>query len=132
VAEGHVEPPPVGAFGVEVLLQEWAVEPEPSEADAGQVYFLAENAGTEPHELVVIRTDLAPDELPTVEGKVDEEAEGLELIGEIEGFAAGSEASGVFDLQAGDYVLVCNIVEVEDGENESHYEQGMYVSFTVV
>lgn len=34
------------------------------------------------------------------------------------------------DLAAGRYVLICNIVEKDD-EIESHYQEGMRVSFTV-
>ena len=35
------------------------------------------------------------------------------------------------NLEAGSYVLLCNIVEEEDGETESHYAEGMHTSFTV-
>ena len=36
------------------------------------------------------------------------------------------------DLEAGDYVLLCNIVEEEeDGEVESHFAEGMHTTFTV-
>ena len=44
---------------------------------------------------------------------------------------AGSSASIVLDLEAGAYVLICNIAEEEDGELESHYELGMTAAFTV-
>ncbi|MEX2158108.1 MAG: phosphate/phosphite/phosphonate ABC transporter substrate-binding protein [Dehalococcoidia bacterium] len=122
--------PPDGAAQVLVQLLEWEVDAEVDTASAGQVYFLADNVGAETHELVVVRSDLEPGDLPVVDGKVDEEA--VDFRGEIEGFASGSRASGVFDLDPGTYVLFCNIVEVEeDGELESHYEQGMFTSFRV-
>jgi len=35
------------------------------------------------------------------------------------------------DLDAGNYVLICNIVEEEDGETVSHYQEGMRTPFTV-
>jgi hypothetical protein len=36
------------------------------------------------------------------------------------------------DLEAGTYVLLCNLVEEEDtGEVESHFAEGMHAMFTV-
>ncbi|MDA0733872.1 MAG: hypothetical protein O2909_07020 [Chloroflexi bacterium] len=130
VPPGVVQPQPAGAIQVDVKLAEWAVIPNPAEIQNGQIYFLAENIGPSgPHELVVIKTNLAPDQLPNVDGKVDEGQ--VELIGELEEFAVGSKASGVFNLAAGNYVLICNIVELEDGELESHYLKGMRTAFIV-
>ncbi len=115
---------------VEVLLDEWSVLPNPSTVSAGEATFTAVNQGEEEHEMVIVKTDLAPDALPAVAGKVDEEAAGV-LIGEIEKFAAGGEEQATFQLTPGSYVLFCNIVEQKDGEQESHYEKGMHVAFTV-
>ncbi|MGB2695111.1 MAG: hypothetical protein WBD55_07980 [Dehalococcoidia bacterium] len=129
-AVGVVEEPPEGAIQVAVDLHEWAVEPEPVEVDAGEVYFLASNTGAEAHEMVLIRTDEAPADLPVTDGRVPEDE--VNMIGEIEPFAAHSEASVVFDLEPGNYVLLCNITEEADGgETESHFEQGMSTTFTV-
>ena len=118
---------------VAVTLQEFAVLPAQDTVPAGSVTFEATNEGPDdPHELVVIRTDLAPEAPPTTpDGAVDEEGEGIEVIGEIEEFPVGETRSGTFDLEAGDYVLVCNIVEEEDGEIEAHYALGMRIGFVV-
>jgi hypothetical protein len=84
------ETPAAGA--IDVRLLEWQVVPEPASASAGDVTFNASNIGAEVHELVVIKTDLAPDGLPTDEnGAVDEAGADIEVIGEIEEFAAGTE-----------------------------------------
>jgi uncharacterized cupredoxin-like copper-binding protein len=123
-----------GAGGsVDVTLQEWAVVPASSSVAAGSVTFNATNQGPEdPHELVVFRTDLGHRDLPTREdGGVDEEGEGVELIGEIEEFEPGTSESATFDLEAGKYVLICNLVEEEEGALESHYGLGMSTEFTV-
>ena len=122
-----------GSETVEVTLQEWAVVPASSSVAAGSVTFEATNNGPDdPHELVVFKTDLGHRDLPLREdGGVDEEGAGVELIGEIEEFDPGSSESATFDLQAGSYVLLCNLVEEEDGELESHYGLGMSVPFTV-
>ena len=126
---------PVGEGGgtqVAVTLDEWSVGAAPLSVPAGDVTFVAENAGEEPHELVVVEAASA-DELTVVDGKVDEEAlpEGA-LVGEIEAFPAGETCDGTFELAAGEYVLFCNIAEEQEGGAlESHFEEGMVTSFTV-
>jgi hypothetical protein len=122
-----------GGGTLEVTLQEFSVIPAEESVSAGEVTFDVTNDGPDdPHELVVIRTDLAPDALPTTdEGGVDEEGEGIEVIGEIEEFPPGESQSGSFDLDAGSYVLICNIVEEEDGVVEAHYQQGMRTALAV-
>lgn len=118
---------------VDVILSEWVVDPDVTSVPAGEVTFTANNDGVEDHELVVVKTDLSADALPVDDtGKVDEEGEGIEVIGEIEEFAAGDSEEATFNLAAGSYVLFCNIVEEEaSGEKESHYQEGMHAAFTV-
>lgn len=120
-----------GGGAVEVTLREFAVIPSVSEISAGSIEFSATNEGpNDPHELVIFKTDLAPDALPTVEtGAVDEQGEGVELIGEIEEFPVGETRTATFDLEAGNYVLICNIYD--EDEQESHYQEGMRVAFSV-
>jgi uncharacterized cupredoxin-like copper-binding protein len=116
---------------VDVTLQEFAVGASPASVSSGSVTFNATNNGPEDdHELVVVKTDLAPDALPTQEnGAVDEEGEGIKVIGEIEEFPVGESESASFDLEAGAYVLICNIYD--EDEQESHYQEGMRTAFTV-
>ena len=92
------------------------------------------------HELVdsfgcrVDVTDLEPGDLPTQGevGSVDEAGEGVALIGEIEDIAVGDSPSVTLNLEAGNYVFICNIVEEEEGgELESHYQEGMRTAFTI-
>lgn len=116
---------------VKVTLTEWAVITDTASVPAGNVTFEVTNAGTQfAHEFVVIKTDLAPADLPAVDGKVDEAGAGIEFIGEIEEMAIGASATDSFDLTAGKYVLICNIVEAA-ADHESHYVQGMRLAFTV-
>ena len=115
---------------VNVSLREWSISVEPRQAQPGRIEFKASNEGTEPHEFVVIKTDLSPSSLPVVDGKVDEEK--IEIVDEIEPFAAGSSEKKILELKAGNYVLICNIVERVPGQPvESHYELGMRTSFVV-
>ena len=106
---------------VSVSLSEWAVAPDPSSVAAGEVTFTAANAGSSPHELVIIRSDLAPDALPTEGGMVPEAD--VDLVAKIEEFPAGTTDRLTIDLTAGSYVLICNV--------PGHYGLGMRVGFTV-
>jgi uncharacterized cupredoxin-like copper-binding protein len=126
-----VEPKPAGAAQVNVDLHEWEIALDGSEAEAGPTYFLVTNTGEDAHEFVVIRTDLPPHGLTVVDGEVPEDE--VDLVGEIEGVGAGSQASLLLDLDPGSYVFICNIAEEEPGEAEveSHYQLGMATAFTV-
>jgi uncharacterized cupredoxin-like copper-binding protein len=116
---------------VQITLQEFSVAADPASVPAGSVTFEATNDGPDDvHEFVVIATDLAITELPTVEdGSVDETGEGLEVIGEIEDIPVGETRSVTLDLEAGNYALICNIYDAD--EDEAHYQEGMRTSFTV-
>jgi uncharacterized cupredoxin-like copper-binding protein len=120
-----------GGGTVAVTLQEFAVVPAESSIGAGEVTFEVTNEGPDDvHEFVVFKTDLAPDALPTGEdGSVDEAGEGLTLIDEIEDIAVGDAPNLTVDLEAGSYVLICNIYDAT--EDEAHYQEGMFVGFTV-
>jgi uncharacterized cupredoxin-like copper-binding protein len=120
------------ATAVAVTLQEWAVVPDADSAPAGDVAFTITNDGPDDiHEFVVIRTDLDPADLPVdADGVVDEEGEGIEeVMGEIEDIAVGASEELTLTLEAGNYVLLCNIWSEE--ESEAHYAMGMHTAFTV-
>ncbi len=117
---------------VEVLLDEFAVVPDKSTVSAGEITFRATNEGPDDeHELVIIRSDLAPDKLPTGDdGSVPEDE--VDFVDEVEGLAVGASDEITVDLAAGKYVLICNIVQTEpDGTIESHYQKGMRRALTV-
>jgi uncharacterized cupredoxin-like copper-binding protein len=121
-----------GGSSVGVTLQEFAVVPDEDSAEGGEVTFEIENVGEETHEFVVIATDLDATELPTAEdGSVDEEGSGIEVVDEVEDVPSGESEELTVDLEEGNYVLICNIVEEEGGEPESHYQEGMRTAFTV-
>jgi uncharacterized cupredoxin-like copper-binding protein len=118
------------ATQVDITLTEWALVPSVKEIKAGKIYFLATNNGPErPHEVVIIKSDLAPEQLPFENAKVPEDK--VSVIGEIESFAPQSAASGEFMLEAGNYVLICNLRDIVGFAFESHYREGMYSVFKV-
>jgi uncharacterized cupredoxin-like copper-binding protein len=121
------------ATSVDVGLTEFSVTPDPVEVDAGETELTADNIGGETHEMVVVRAASAAD-LPTdTDGAVDEDKIAkADQIGEIEDVEPGTERSVTFDLDAGDYVIFCNVVDDEsDGTKLSHFAEGMHESFTV-
>ena len=127
-------PPAAGspaAGAIAVTLQEWAVLPSSESAAAGDVTFQVSNTGPEDvHEFVVLKTDLDAGALPTDDtGAVVEEGEGIEVVVEIEDIPVGESQDLTVSLEAGKYVLLCNIYSAD--EQEAHYELGMRTNFTV-
>ena len=105
-------------------VRDFAIELDDTSLPAGTVRFDIANEGPSTHEFVIRRTDLAQTALPMLpDGIVDEAGAGLEEVGEIAEFAAGTSASGEFELASGTYVVFCNI--------PGHYTAGMHASFTV-
>ena len=109
--------------GVGVTLADFSVTPDENSASAGDVTFDVTNDAEQTHEFVVIKTDLAEDQLPLDDEGVDESADGVEVVDEIEDVGGGSEQSLTVNLDAGSYVLICNL--------PGHYAQGMHAAFTV-
>ena len=125
--------PAEAATTVNVTVEEYKVTPETDSAPAGDVSFNVTNNGPDDvHEFVVVKTDLAPDALPTKDdGSFDEDGQGVEVLGEVEEIAVGSSEPLDLSLEAVSYVLLCNRVVTENGETESHYHEGMHAAFTV-
>jgi hypothetical protein len=130
---GTTRPTTTGTGGTEVnvMLQEFSVIPEVDSAEAGNITFNVANVGpNDIHEFVILKTELEPDALPTVaDGSVDENGEGIEVIDEAEDIPVGETHTVTVDLEAGSYVLLCNIFD--ETENEAHYQEGMRTAFTV-
>jgi uncharacterized cupredoxin-like copper-binding protein len=112
------------ATSLAVTLREWSVGVSRESVTEGAVRFEVTNAGAVPHEFVVVKSDLSPEGLPVENGQVTQAQ--VNIVDEIEPFAAGSEASLQLDLSPGKYLLICNIVERVPGQQPvSHYQNGM-------
>src|SRR5689334_6048633 len=100
---------------VDALESEFNIQLARTSAPAGMVNFHITNMGTEMHEFVVIKTDLAAESLPTnADGSYMEDGPGTEVIDEVEDIAPGTVADLTVDLDAGNYVIICNRVEMEE------------------
>lgn len=106
---------------VDVTMTEFSVTSLVDTVPAGTVKFVVRNTGAIDHNFRLIKTDLAPDALPTDAGEADESQ--LDVIASTEDFGAGESRDVSADLEPGSYVLICNFV--------GHYQSGMTVAFTV-
>lgn len=104
-------------------VSEWAVDVDADGAMAGEVVFTVTNAGSIDHEFLVLKTEIPVGEIPLVDDKFDEAAEGIQLIREIPAFAKGTTEVLTLTLDPGNYQLVCNIA--------GHYGAGMHTAFVV-
>ena len=87
----------------------------------GHVVVGIRNHAAMAHELKVIKTDLAPDQLPVDSATAKANEDGK--VGELLNIAAGASRKLVLELTPGKYVLICNIA--------GHYQLGMRVGLEV-
>ncbi len=109
---------------VKVTLSEFKIVAAKTSFTPGTITFEAKNAGKSPHELAIVKTDLAANALPTDAGKVDEAKAG-QVAGRINenSLKKGKSKKQAFKLDAGKYVLICNLV--------GHYQGGMMAGIEV-
>lgn len=108
-----------GNSALKVGMSEMKFTPSALEVAAGPVKVTAVNDGKVEHELVIIKTNRAPDAMPIKDDEVDETG----AIGEIPDVPAGVTKSETFDMKPGRYVILCAL--------PGHYEGGMYGTMTV-
>ncbi len=104
-------------------VTEWSVDVDAEGAVAGEVSFSITNRGTIDHEFLVVKTDFPVGEIPLVDNRFEEDAEGIEVIDEIPEFPKGDTKTLTVELAPGNYQFVCNIT--------GHYAAGMHTGFVV-
>ncbi len=110
-----------GESELTVALSEWSIKPSAPAAKGGKVELKVTNNGATPHELAIVKTDVAHDKLEKAAGIVDEaKYKPLARTKQLNG--AQSEELSV-DLTPGKYALICNV--------SGHYDLGMHTAFTV-
>ena len=102
-------------------LTDFKIELDHASVPAGRVVFGIRNHAAMLHELKVIKTDLAPDQLPldTAAAKAKEDGK----VGGLENIPAGASRKLAIDLAPGKYVVICNVA--------GHYQLGMHVGLEV-
>ena len=105
---------------VSVRLKEFTLTPRPATVKPGKVTFVVKNTGKLEHELVVMKTNVAPGKLPlNAKGRVPEKG----VMGEAGDIKPGQTKKVTLTLKPGKYVLLCNLA--------GHYKAGQYAGFTV-
>jgi len=90
----------------------------------GKVLFKVKNVSTdEDHELLLVKTDLAPDAMPMDVDGVRIEEDKLKDLKELGDVHPGKSRNTTLTLKAGKYLLFCN--------EAGHFKAGMYTTFTV-
>ncbi len=95
------------------------VAPSAASVRSGRVTFVARNVGKLPHNLVVLRTNLAAGKLSVVGSQAKE----IGRVGKTPVFGPGRTRRLTVRLAAGKYVLICNV--------PGHYQAGMTAAFRV-
>lgn len=113
-----------GTSSVAATEVDYSITLDSTDLSAGEVTFNVTNDAEQVHEFVVIKTDLAEDQLPLDDtGDVSESSSEISPVDEIEDIQPGSTPALAVTLDAGSYVAICNL--------PGHYGQGMHVGFTV-
>ncbi len=110
---------------VRVTLITYDTKITPEKIRPGDVHFIIKNKATDlVHEFILVRTDLAPDQLPVGDdGKIDEDSLKHLKIVTAEDVAPGDSRETTVKLKPGHYVYFCNI--------NAHHLLGMRGEFTV-
>jgi uncharacterized cupredoxin-like copper-binding protein len=119
VALALAGPAQAAAPKVSVKLDEFKVIPKPKSAKAGKVTFTAKNAGKIVHELVVLKTNVAPAKLKVKGAKAVEKGR----VGKVQNIQPGKAKKLTLKLKKGKYVLLCNV--------PGHYQAGQRIGFIV-
>ena len=117
---GEAEPTPASESAaadatVTVTLDEYKITADSASVEAGNIKFVAENAGEEIHELYVLKAR---------EG-------GYDVVGEVENVRPGESGAMTLELAAGEYELACLIVPGEADSTVDHFKEGMQEDFAV-
>lgn len=107
-----------------VSLTDFQVTAVPTSVVEGTVVFQVSNDGAVAHNLVVIRTDLAPDALPVDDDTYLVEEGQLNVVARSVQFLSGEATELSVHLAPGNYVLICNNIA-------THYQAGMWLGFQV-
>ncbi len=120
-----------GGGKVDVALRDYDMLLSTSAVSAGKVEFAITNGGGFVHEMLVVRTDLAIDELPKAsDGAFDETSPEVQVVASVQDVPAGGTASLTKKLAVGSYFLICNL-PAEPGDTMSHFQHGMLAPFAV-
>jgi hypothetical protein len=122
---------PEGVDKVELTLDDFSFAFDGDAVSAGHFAFVIDNAGKQPHEVIVTKVPEGFD----VEAALQSESEppGVSDVAFAGPFTSGSDGTLVFDqdLEPGEYVLLCFLPDRNDPQRTPHAMKGMWAKFTV-
>ncbi len=113
------------ATKVDVSETEMAIKLTPATVPAGPVDFVIHNKGAVPHEFVVFKTNLALNQLPMKDSKLDEDSKSLQNVADsgAQKLNSGESKTLQANLTTGNYAVICNV--------GNHFRRGMKTTLTV-
>jgi uncharacterized cupredoxin-like copper-binding protein len=112
------------AKAVGAKLTDSSIELDRSVTFPGDNTFDITNSGSKEHDFIILKTDIAPGQLPTKNDKVDTGASGVDKVDSKTNIGAGKTATLKADsLTSGKYVVISN--------HSGDYAAGMYAGFTI-
>ena len=121
-----------GGGTVTVTLSEYSITVDTPSLPEGDIRFDIKNTGKEQHEVRIIKTDIAPDQLPrNSDGSANLDAPDLNEVHNADEIDNNSDTSRTFSMDAGNYVLIDNTVKDDNGQKIAYYDKGMRVGFVV-
>jgi len=107
--------------GLYVDMSDFKIVTDHPSIAAGHLVIGIRNHASTAHELKVIKTDLAPDQLPVDSATAKAKEDGK--VGELLNIVGGASRKLVLELTPGKYVLICNVA--------GHYQLGMHAGLEV-
>ena len=102
-------PPSRDPLPLKVTLADYEIRPATTIVPAGAYQLAVTNTDRAPHDVVLLQTTLALDDLPTTGIRVDEHDRRLDLRARTATIEPGGSGSLVATLRPGTYVLVCTV-----------------------
>ena len=97
----------------------------------GPIEFDIKNDGKKKHNLLIIKTALPADKLPTnSDGSVNESGPDVDVQKTIDDVDGGDDTSRTYSLDPGNYVLISNDVQDDNGTKTADYGAGLHTTLT--
>jgi uncharacterized cupredoxin-like copper-binding protein len=104
--------------GPHFILKDFEIDSSQQIVSSGNVVFHIYNESPSTHEFVLVKTDIAPDNLPVAPDGLSINEEHLDDVGEISEVETQTSRTLSLNLAPGQYVFFCNL--------EGHFLGGMH------
>ncbi|MEO8457080.1 MAG: hypothetical protein ABI559_04640 [Chloroflexota bacterium] len=117
---------------IQITITDTGITVSPNSVVKGPIEFDVKNDGKEKHNLLIIKTNLPADKLPTnADGSVNEGGADVDVQKKIDDVDGGDDTSRTYSLDPGSYVLISNDVTDSNGTKVADYTTGLHATLTV-